>query len=85
MPRQHRWPRRGFLRLPFADVEDALLGRTYSAWGDRYRFTVRKSDSNEALLYNRARHYDPTPGRWLNEEPVGFDSGDEHTYPYPSP
>jgi uncharacterized protein RhaS with RHS repeats len=26
-------------------------------------------DAEGHLSYNRARHYDPTPGRWLSEDP----------------
>jgi RHS repeat-associated protein len=75
MPRLHRSPRRGFLRLPFAISDDAPPDRTLSASGNRYRFTRREIDGKEALQYNGARHYDPTPGRWLNEDPLGFDAG----------
>jgi RHS repeat-associated protein len=39
---------------------------------DRYSFTARELDSVTALQYNRVRCFDPTPGRWLTEEPAGF-------------
>ncbi len=30
----------------------------------------------------RARCYDPTPGRWLDHDPVGFAGGDANLYRY---
>jgi RHS repeat-associated protein len=42
-------------------------------------------DTEGHLTYNRARHYDPTPGRWLSEDPLGCDADDGHLHPYPSP
>jgi RHS repeat-associated protein len=37
---------------------------------DRYHFTGRVLESVTALQYNRARCFDPKPGRWLTEEPL---------------
>jgi RHS repeat-associated protein len=37
---------------------------------DHYRFTGRELDSVTGLQYNRARCFDPSPGRWLTEEPL---------------
>ena len=31
---------------------------------------------------NTTRHFDPTVGRWLNGDPVGFDAGDVNLYRY---
>ncbi len=39
--------------------------------------------SDEKLLYNRARSFDPTVGRWLSNDPVGFDAGDGNLCLYP--
>jgi RHS repeat-associated protein len=66
------------------EASSALFGADESAFGDRYRFTSRELDGKEALQYNRARHYDPTPGRWLNEDPISFNASEEHAYPYPA-
>jgi RHS repeat-associated protein len=72
------------MRCRDEDASSALFGADGSAFGDRYRFTSRELDGEEALQYNRARHYDPTPGRWLDEDPMGLDAGEEHMYPYPA-
>ena len=40
-----------------------------------YRYTAREFDSETGLYYYRARYYDPSIGRFLNEDPIGFDGG----------
>jgi RHS repeat-associated protein len=68
---------------------------TFDAWGnktsesnpsngDRYAYTGRESDSAIGLQYNRARYYDPTTGRWISQDPTGFDAGDGNLYRYVS-
>ena len=37
-----------------------------------FRYTGREFDSETSLYYNRARYYDPTAGRFLNEDPIRF-------------
>lgn len=37
---------------------------------------------NDSLYYYRARHYDPTSGRFISEDPVRFSSGDVNFYAY---
>jgi RHS repeat-associated protein len=37
-----------------------------------YRFTGREWDSETGLYYYRARYYDPTIGRFISEDPIGF-------------
>ncbi len=44
------------------------------AFENDFGFTGRELDSN-GLLYYRARFYDPTLGRFMNEDPIGFDGG----------
>jgi len=34
------------------------------------------------LYYMRARYYDPNVGRFISEDPIGFDSGDTNLYAY---
>src|SRR5262245_60368784 len=34
--------------------------------------TLEEQDADPDWLYNRARWYDPSPGRWMAEDPVGF-------------
>jgi len=71
---------------------------TYDAWGNatesspglvgRYQWTGREPDSGSyslgdtGLQYNRGRYYDPSTGRWLSQDPLGFDAGDSNLYRY---
>jgi RHS repeat-associated protein len=48
----------------------------------RYQWTGREFDSETEFQYNRARYYDPQIGRWLSEDPLGFDAGDSNLYRY---
>lgn len=49
--------------------------------GNPFQFTGRDFDSETGHRYYRARYYDPTTGRFLNEDPIGFDGG-VNFYPY---
>ena len=40
-----------------------------------FQYTARESDSETGLYYYRARYYDPNAGRFLSEDPIGFDGG----------
>ena len=55
---------------------------TTGANGDQYQSTGRERDAESGLQYNRARYYDPLTGRWLNEDPIGFEGGDENLFRY---
>ena len=48
----------------------------------RYLFTSRELDTDTGLQYNRARWYDPTVGRWISEDPLGFVAGDGNVSQY---
>ena len=48
----------------------------------RYQFTGREHDSNTDLNYHRARWYDPASGKWLSEDPIGFEAGDANVTRY---
>jgi RHS repeat-associated protein len=48
----------------------------------RYLFTGREFESLSGLYYYRARFYDPTVGRFLSEDPLGFGAGDVNPYRY---
>jgi RHS repeat-associated protein len=52
---------------------------TYRGW---YAWTGRMFDVETDLQYNRARWYDPNTGRWLTQDPMGFDAGDSNLYRY---
>jgi RHS repeat-associated protein len=40
-----------------------------------FQYTGRESDTETGLYYYRARYYDPTAGRFLSEDPIGFNGG----------
>ena len=46
------------------------------------RYTGRERDPDTGLYYYRARYYDPDLGRFLSEDPLGFDAGDPNFYAY---
>ncbi|NEZ56463.1 RHS repeat-associated core domain-containing protein [Adonisia turfae] len=48
----------------------------------RSGYTGRERDDATGLIYYRARYYDPTVGRFLSEDPLGFDAGDANLYRY---
>lgn len=47
-----------------------------------YTYTGREFDSESGLYYYRARHYDPTAGRFLQKDPIGINGGDLNLYAY---
>jgi RHS repeat-associated protein len=60
------------------------LTRQYDAWGNLetgasepgYAYTGREWDPETGLYYYRARYYDPRLGRFISEDPIGFEGGD---------
>jgi RHS repeat-associated protein len=40
-----------------------------------YAFTGREWEAESGLYYYRARYYDPKIGRFISEDPIGFDGG----------
>ena len=48
---------------------------------NRFQFTGREFDSETGIYQYRARYYDENVGRFISEDPVGFDGGiDFYTY-----
>ncbi len=47
-----------------------------------YAYTGRELDADTGLYYYRARHYDPTTGRFLQKDPIGFGNGSTNMYGY---
>ena len=47
-----------------------------------FTFTAREYDEETGLYYFRARFYDPTAGRFLTQDPIGFAGGDVNLYRY---
>jgi len=63
--------------------------RTYSGFGVSapasdflFSYAGREVESATGLSYNRARFYDPAVGRFVSEDPIGFDAGDANLYRY---
>lgn len=58
-------------------IEDAQTGSTISSskLGNRFTFAGREYDSETGLYYLRNRYYDPTQGRFLSPDPLGFWGG----------
>ncbi len=47
-----------------------------------FGYTGRMFDSNTGLQNNLNRWYDPTIGRWISKDPIGFAAGDSNLYRY---
>nr|WP_269454730.1 PASTA domain-containing protein [Methylomonas koyamae] len=61
-----------------------LLAQTSQQDADRYAFTGREYDTDAGLYYYRARYYDPVVGRFIGEDPIGFEGKDSNLYRYVS-
>jgi RHS repeat-associated protein len=48
----------------------------------RYRYTGREFDGETGLYYYRARYYDANVGRFIGQDPIGFEAGDANLYRY---
>lgn len=48
----------------------------------RFGYTGRELDEETELYYYRARYYDPVVGRFISEDPIGFEAGDANLYRY---
>ena len=47
-----------------------------------YMFTAREYDEETGLYFYRARYYSPHTGRFLQEDPIGFQGGNLNLYAY---
>jgi len=57
------------------------FGNTTASTGsltNPFQYTGRQFESETGLYYYRARYYDPTTGRFLSEDPIGFKGGINH-------
>ncbi len=59
-----------------------LPGETAPAYRGMYAWTGQQLDVETGLQYNRARWYDSSTGRWISQDPMGFDAGDSNLYRY---
>ncbi|MGF1498799.1 MAG: tandem-95 repeat protein [Elainellaceae cyanobacterium] len=60
------------------------LSETNPEAGDRFGFTGREYDEDTGLYYYRARYYAPELGRFINQDPIGFEAADTNLYRYVS-
>jgi RHS repeat-associated protein len=65
------------------DGSGNITGETNSAYRGSYAWTGRLFDVETDLQYNRAPWYDPATGRWMSQDPLGFDAGDSNLCRYP--
>ncbi|NBR07889.1 MAG: RHS repeat-associated core domain-containing protein, partial [Planctomycetes bacterium] len=47
-----------------------------------YKFTGREYCEELGIYYYRARWYDPGSGRFISQDPIGFEAGDPNLYRY---
>lgn len=52
------------------------LTASVGAFTNPFQFTGRDFDSESKIYHYRMRYYDPNIGRFLNEDPLGFQGGD---------
>lgn len=62
------------------NASGAAIPVTDTALAQMYGFTGREFDKETGLQYNRARYYDPSTGRWMSKDPIGFAAGDTNLY-----
>jgi RHS repeat-associated protein len=55
-------------------------GQSYS--GGPFIYTGRFRDDMTGLQWNLHRWYDSSTGRWMSEDPIGFEGGDYNLYRY---
>ncbi len=61
---------------------NVVSGNSYDTFGNRtgtiasrFGYTGREHDPDTGLMYYRARWYSPETGRFVSEDPIGFDGG----------
>ncbi|MDH5557842.1 MAG: hypothetical protein OEZ03_10855, partial [Alphaproteobacteria bacterium] len=55
---------------------------SYETVANPFGFTARERDAESGLMFYRARYYDPEIGRFISEDPIGFEAGDLNLYRY---
>jgi RHS repeat-associated protein len=68
--------------LTASNFYDSFGNGTNPSFPSRYQYTGREFDPVTGLQYNRARWYDPSIGRFISEDPIGFGGGDVNVYNY---
>ena len=64
------------------DTYGNVLSETAGSARSSLKFTGRYLDTETGLQWNLNRWYDPKVGRWLSQDPIGFESGDANLYRY---
>jgi RHS repeat-associated protein len=64
------------------DAYGNITSQTNSSAMGLIGYTGAQFDSVTGLVYDNARYYDPTQGRWLSQDPSSFDAGDVNLYRY---
>ena len=64
------------------DAYGALTSQTAPAVDHLFGYTGRPLDEETGLQNNLNRWYDAGVGRWLSEDPIGFEGGDGNLYRY---
>jgi RHS repeat-associated protein len=67
-----------------SDLDYNAFGALINATGERplFRYTGKLFDDATALQWNINRWYDAEVGRWISEDPIGFEGGDYNVYRY---
>lgn len=68
--------------IPTVTNWDGSNSRSYSAYGNRFLFQGREWYSELGYYNFRYRFYDPTVGRFLQPDPLGFGGGDANLFRY---
>ncbi len=64
------------------DTYGNVLSETAGGARSAIKFTGRYFDTETGLQWNLNRWYDPKTGRWMSQDPIGFESGDANLYRY---
>ena len=59
-----------------------VLKSSTGSLANEYRYTAREYDQDTGLYYYRARYYESATGRFLNEDPIGFQGGEYNFYQF---
>ena len=59
-----------------------VIDQTNPTIETRYLFTGREFDLETGLYYYRARYYNPSIGKFISEDPIGFEAKDTNLYRY---
>src|SRR5262249_54882713 len=64
------------------DAFGNVVNQTNANNAPRFQFTGMQKDDETGLLFDFRRYYDPKNGRFISQDPKGFEAGDENLYRY---